>query len=86
MIEVLSSTQPKARLTHRCMHCGETILAGTKYQSTVCADSGTIWRFKSHIECDDLFNAYAREFALDEYDLVDWYDVLEWKEQRDANA
>lgn len=83
MIEVLSSKQPKARLTHRCGHCARPIHRQTVYRSIVCADNGHIWRFKAHIECDDLFNAYARELALDEYDLVDWYDVLEWKKQRD---
>lgn len=82
MIEVLSSTQPKSRVTHVCGHCHDPIFAGTKYQSTVCADNGVIWRFKAHTKCDDLFNAYAHYHALDEYDLVDWNDVLEWNEHR----
>ena len=82
MIEVLSSTQPRALCNHWCNHCGEPIIRGTVYQRMVMVDYGQFHTFKSHTECDDLFNAYAHYHALDESDLVDWYDVLEWNEHR----
>lgn len=78
MIEVLRRQTPKARTSHVCGHCRQRIEPGTVYELIACADSGQAWTFKAHQECSDLFNRYGRYWALGEYDLVDWHDVVEW--------
>jgi predicted RNA-binding Zn-ribbon protein involved in translation (DUF1610 family) len=85
-IEVLTVWQPIARKPHVCFHCGEQIEPGTRYYRIACADNGTAWTVKAHPACDDLYCAYGREFAVDEYDLIDWHDVKAWAADREVKT
>ena len=82
-VEVLSRETPKANKNHVCSHCHQRIEIGEVYERLACADSGQAWTFKSHTKCSDLYNAYGAYYALDEYDLVSWHDVLEWDRLRE---
>jgi hypothetical protein len=67
---------------HVCGHCRQRIDASDRYLDLRIADGGTAWTFRTHVECDAMFNRYGRHFGLDDGDPVDWKDVVEWNAER----
>lgn len=53
---VLSHTHRKAAHgLHTCGYCYQKIAKGEKYLDQRCADSGTAWTFRAHIDCHDAY-------------------------------
>lgn len=51
MVEILHSTNPKARKQHTCMWCGSIIEVGERYHRDTCLYDGQIYDWLSHNEC-----------------------------------
>jgi hypothetical protein len=69
MTTVLASrTRRAAHGLHRCGHCGKKIKAHTAYLDLRIATEGTVYTFRSHAACDDLYCRIGRYLALDEDD------------------
>lgn len=49
----------KARKSHRCMSCGDSIKAGEQYMRWRCYDAGEAGTVKMHPECYDAHCACA---------------------------
>jgi hypothetical protein len=67
VITVLASrTRRAAHGLHRCGHCGKKIKAHTAYLDQRIATEGTVYTFRSHAACDDLFQRVAYYFDLED--------------------
>ena len=51
MVNVLSTTTPKARKRHICDSCCKPIDPGTVYERQFCADGGEAWSYVAHRSC-----------------------------------
>jgi len=51
MVDVLSTTTPKARKRHYCDSCGRSIEIGEVYERQFCADGGEAWSYVAHRSC-----------------------------------
>lgn len=77
----------RARTSHRCDYCGQTIPVGQQYLRWCCLDDWTAVTVTAHIACDTVGAAY--------YDEVDSYDderrvcfdaLTEWARDREDVA
>ena len=70
MITLLNESEPIARKSHHCQHCSRPIEPGTRYLSQRCAEDGTAWTFKAHLDCDSAYWSWGCEEG-DNIDLAD---------------
>ena len=73
MITLLNETEPVARKQHYCGYCARPIEPGARYLSQRCADGGTAWTFKSHLDCDSAYWSWGCE----EGEIIDLTDLTE---------
>jgi hypothetical protein len=84
MTTVLASrTRRAAHGLHRCGHCGKKIKAHTAYLDQRLATEGTVYTFRSHAACDDLFQRAARYFDLEEDESAATYTESVHEYQRE---
>ena len=79
----LESATVKARKRHVCTWCREGIDAGVEYHRSKWVDGGDLWTQKAHTGCLDLVTRYGHYYALDEWDCIDWGEVLAWAAEDD---
>lgn len=53
-MKILSTTTPKARKQHRCDYCYGFIEIGEVYENNSIENDGTVYTWKSHINCQKL--------------------------------
>ena len=74
---LLADDRPTARKTHRCSDCEGLILPGTRYRSQRVASDGSVWTYKEHESCHDVYWRLHREAGLWEDEGVDPESVRE---------
>ena len=88
MIQVVSSTRPRARIEHRCSNCGRTIAADEVYRRAfLIGDGGDPWVWKECVHCAAFVALYLDQFAP--WADVDGYDdesIREWEPDTDEAA
>ena len=74
---LLADDRHTARKTHRCSDCDGLILPGTRYRSQRVASDGSVWTYREHESCHDVYWLLHREAGLCEDDSVDPESVRE---------
>lgn len=81
--EIMTNEQRKARKSYLCWLCGEEVLPGKEYIYTTWVNDGHFYTSHSHLHCDAMMHAWAREYAQeDELNADDvlygiWVDICE---------
>ena len=61
MANLLSSTKPVARKSHRCDECGHMVPPGVRYIRQFVKDGGDVWDWKMHEDCAEAADYQFRE-------------------------
>lgn len=67
-MNILSITKPRAKKIHICDFCNQPIFIAEVYNNEAIADSGTVYNFKTHIDCALLAN---KLYMFDQVDGCD---------------
>lgn len=73
MIEVLKTTEPKARKRHKCDFCHGVIPKGAHYHNSTNLYDGDVWTWKNHKHCQKLIKA----LGMEEYEGAISFEIFE---------
>lgn len=64
---------------HLCGICRELIPVGWVYLDQRCAEDGTAWTFRCHIDCDIRYWRAHRGLELWSDETLEWSEILQWE-------
>lgn len=75
MSALLAEVRPTARRAHQCDDCHGAIVPGATYVRQTVASDGSLYTWKEHPMCHDIYWALHREGGLCEDDVVSVEEV-----------